>query len=221
MKRFFPLSLLIALISVSAVADEKPKWMHHLVPIYDYLVVAPTPSNWQPKPAHSEGDGNFYLTEFLPEGQTVESWKEMITISGYKKIDSTPAQYFNLLYGLTVKTCGKEGTAAQVLADKNNVFVALLMCGGLQEGASDIANLGRNKGEVTLYRIYKMDESLYSIFHSWRGARFDVKDSNEKNLPASPNQIKEYVTASNSLLICSKEKPEGRCQEFVRMAAKN
>ncbi len=217
--RMYKINILIALfcllINNTAFSDKnKQSWANIMIPIYDFVVVTPVPSDWQLRPAHEQGNDGFYLIEFLPKGQTVHEWSEMITISGHKNIPITPRQYFTDIYVMTQKICGEKNTAATIMLATSTEVVASLMCG---EPNSDAAfgGLKRGHGETTLYRIYKEGDSLYSIFHSWRGKSYSVQDKNSNNMPVSTEQINKYISASNSTLMCSRKNPQGKCAKIL------
>lgn len=51
-------------------------------PVYDRIAAFTLPDGFSG--AYENEDGGSYLLEFVPEGQTVEAWTEMITLSGAK-----------------------------------------------------------------------------------------------------------------------------------------
>ncbi len=192
------------------------KWIKRIVPVYDYVVVFPLPEDWSHNPVYEKFDSNFYISEFIPKDQVLDKWTNMMTIIGYKKISTNPKQYFSSVYLMTQKICGEKNTAAQIMREQDNFIVALLMCGKpLSKEVGKSINLKNDQGEMTLYKIYKEGESLYSVFYSWRGKKYDVRDESDKNLPASMSEIKKYFFRTRSIEICNKKNPTIECKDYV------
>ena len=194
----------------------KQKLVMNVIPVYDYVVVFPLLENWSHDVAYQKFDSNFYISEFIPKDQALDKWTDMMTITGYKKSDVSPKQYFSSLYVMTQKICGEKGTAAQVIKEQDNFIIALLMCGSpLDDKVGKPINLKHDQGEMTLYKIFKEGKSIYSIFYSWRGKKYDVKDENDKNLPAPMSKVKEYLFHTKSIRICDKTNPSNECKDYV------
>ena len=197
------------------------EWNKRIIPVYDYVVVFSLPKDWPHNIAYEKFDTNFYISEFIPKNQRLDEWTDMMTVTGYKKIDSSPKQYFSSLYTITQKICGEKATAAQIIREQDNFIIALLMCGSpLNDEIGKSINLRHDQGEMTLYKIFKDNESIYSIFYSWRGKKYDVKDEDDKNLPTTMDKVKQYIIQTKSIKICSKNNPTEECKEYVGLAKK-
>ncbi|MBC8284910.1 MAG: WD40 repeat domain-containing protein, partial [Nitrospinae bacterium] len=190
-------------------------WSNLMLPVYDSFVMTQIPSNWAQKPAFNRNDGKYHLIEFLPQGQTLKEWSEMISVSGLTKKGYTKKDYFNFMYLQTQKYCGKINTAAEVVKETTEVFIATLYCGKTKEGTEGISGLKKGQGEITVYRIYKKGDNFFSVFHSWRGKEFDVKSKNAKDYPGSIKARANYLIATNPTVICDKDNPTGICQGYV------
>jgi len=92
-KKSFQISFVLAMLGVMPqvlAADEAPEYAKRLVTVYGNVVVTETPVDWPMTPAHELHNGDFYIMELLPEGQTVHAWQEMITIVGRKGVEGSP-----------------------------------------------------------------------------------------------------------------------------------
>lgn len=195
-KTIFHVSFVLGMLSGSvlpSMAEGTPDYMTLQVPVYGNVVVTQAPLDWPKTPAHQKHSGGSYIMEMLPKGQSLTSWKEMITIMGFKDFPGTPRQLFTGLYLQQQKICSVENVAAEVYSETPNLFVAVLMCGGPTAQASGVAGLKRGQGEMALFKIQKQDGNLYMIFKSWRGPAYKTKGFLPGDLPVSQEGAREYL----------------------------
>jgi len=202
----------------SITIPNSQKWKVNIVPIYDHIVVFGTPFDWSIKPVYQNFDSNYYISEFIPQNQNVNDWEEMLTVSGYKKIDLTPKSYFSSLYAASEKICGSKNTAAQIIKEEKDFLLAMLMCGGLDKSIKQSPSLKQGQGDISIYKIYKASNSLYSIFYSWRGKDYDVKAKDGAYFPATMDELKKYIVNSKKVKICDRLKPVGECVDYVKLS---
>lgn len=175
-------------------ASDEPANVGHLVPIYGNTVTIYTPASWPHEAAHERNSRDSYIIEFVPDGQSVDDWQEMITIVGRKDFEGTPKQFFTGMYLAYQGICTEENTAGQVLLETPAVLVGALYCGGLAPQTASFAGLKPGQGEMAIYRIEKRDGHLYSVFKSWRDDAYDVKSDDTADFPGSQREVSEYVT---------------------------
>lgn len=97
----------------------------------------------------AEGTVSF---EYVPEGQTVENWREMITLQGFRDADRNPALTPKNFLGLKAldhrKVCGERMVAISIgdlRVDGHDAHAAIIGCGsvpadrpyGLKQGVSN------------------------------------------------------------------------------------
>lgn len=174
-------------------ANDEPADVKHVVPIYGNIVTIYTPANWPFEAAHEQNSRDSYIIEFIPDGQSVDDWQEMITIVGRKDFEGTPKQFFTGMYLAYQGVCTEENTAGQVLLETAAVLVGTLYCGGLAPQTSNFAGLKPGQGEMAIYRIEKRDGHLYTVFKSWRDDAYDVKSDDAADFPGSQSEVSEYV----------------------------
>ena len=125
-KTIFHISFVLAILtgfSQLSAAKAASEYMTLQVPVYGNIVVTQAPLAWPKTAAHQKHDGDTYIMEMLPEGQSLTSWKEMITIMGFKDFPGTPRQLFTGLYLQQQKICSVENVAAEVYSETPNLFV--------------------------------------------------------------------------------------------------
>jgi len=107
-------------------------------PIFSQVVLFKLPAGW--KPAHRNATPTSYIMEFLPKEQTLQAWREMITVQGFRDLARNPsATPKNFLAGLSSrieKACGPD-VVVQSLGDTKidsfDAHTAIIGC----------ANMGR------------------------------------------------------------------------------
>jgi hypothetical protein len=109
---------------------------------------------------------NRLLTEWVPAGQTVEDWAEMLTVQIYRGatvdaqtfLQGVGTRYMNACPGTT----GKGPFTGQV----NGYVVTMLVL-------KCPKNPGTGKSETTVFRVIKGTDALYSVQHAWRAVPSD------------------------------------------------
>jgi len=133
------LTLLTALAATAGTSSAQViplPWDHHRisVPIFDQVVVFSVPNGW--KPAHEIKSAGHYLLEHIPADQTVQNWRDMITVQGFQglaaRANANPRGLLDLLAGHIQAQC-KEDFVRQSLGDGKldgaEVSIALVGCG--------------------------------------------------------------------------------------------
>ena len=161
-----------------SVVDAQPRYATLQVPVYGNIVETEMPLEWSHKPAYQKTSGRSYILELLPKGQTLTAWQEMITISGNKGAVFSPKDTFATFQRQHEFFCAKNNVATRVYQETPNVYIALLMCGGIADQFAGLAGLKKGQGEMALYKIEKRDGNLYLIFKSWRGKSFNAQINN-------------------------------------------
>lgn len=117
-----------------------------------------------------KSQGQSLWTEWIPSGQTVEDWTDMLTVQIYRgaKIDA-PA-FLQDVGKRYVNDC-PETTAKGIFTGQTNGYVVsmlLLRCP---------KNPKTGKPETTAFRIIKGTDALYSVQYAWRSlpSEQDVK----------------------------------------------
>jgi len=174
-------------------ASDETVDVTHLVPVYGNIVTIYAPANWPLEAAHERNSRDSYIIEFVPDGQSVDDWEEMITIVGRKEFEGTPKQFFTGMYLAYQRVCTEENTAGQVILETANLLVGTLYCGGLAPQTSNFAGLKPGQGEMAFYRIEKRDGHLYTVFKSWRDDAYDVNSDDTTDFPASKSEVSEYA----------------------------
>lgn len=181
------------ILSPLATASDRPEG--------EYFLAAP-PKDWIL--GRKDLQQNISTFEFIPLGETISSWTQMVTIQkllGKKNIK--PEQHLAQIAELDIDIC--KGFQTQQIAFENvNGYEAhgmIQSCG---------ANRITNRGEFKIVRVVSGNENLYIIQKSWRLTPFDP----DKDFPIPRAKIDETIYYLSSAIVCDTRK--GTCPRSSR-----
>lgn len=169
-------------------------------PIFSQLVVHGIPKGW--KVGFEKAMPTRYIQEFVPAGESVESWSEMITVQGFKDMSQNPNMapkaLLSMVGGGIKKTCG-ESFIGQVVGEQSvdsyEAYWAIIGCGNMP--ASRPSGIKQGQGEVALYVAIRGTRDVYVIQRAVRGNAFDPTRS-----PISAQRITELLHDVQPIKIC-------------------
>ncbi|MGH8634725.1 MAG: hypothetical protein ACRET7_11420 [Burkholderiales bacterium] len=131
-----------------------------VTPIFSQLVMLSYPKGF--KLAHEQGTGSQYIQEHVPEGESVEKWSQMITLTGAKGLaanpKATPQLFLQQIAGGFQRACPSSFVAKGLGSFEisgHEAIAALVGCGAVQTGLprSEVAILIAVKGSADYYTI--------------------------------------------------------------------
>jgi hypothetical protein len=132
-----------------------------IMPIFGQLVRTSQPKGFQIAPAYEKVVSGRYTRETVLDGENVDAWTQMITISGAKDLainpDATPRKVSNNIAGGYKNACPGSFSAAVFPPEKidgREAFVAIISCGTsplTQGSTSESALVVVIKGEQDYY----------------------------------------------------------------------
>ena len=194
---------------ISAAADgdtnarspRDAKSMAASVPIFSQTIVFTLPDGW--KPAYENDGKDSYMLEFVPQGQSVEAWKEMITVQGLRNLAKNPqfsplALIENIAGGLK-KICGDELVFQSLGAKKIDTYDAHAAIMGCARVEVESFGAKTGQGELAYYLAIKGTNDLYVVQRAIRGAAFAKKDA-----PISPSSADAFMSAMQPIKVCER-----------------
>lgn len=152
---------LTARTSEANAAGDEPA-LRTITPIYSQLVVVDLPRGFAP--AFEDAKDDFYIREAVPKGQTVDTWRQMVTVTGAKglgkKAGLTPRAYLDHMAASFQNACASSYSGEPLSEGKLGDFdmaIAVLSC-GTASGEAVVKH-----GETTLFVVIKGQADLYSI----------------------------------------------------------
>lgn len=106
------------------------------------------------------------MTEFVPAGQTVEDWTEMLTVQVFRHATVDAPSFLRAVGTRYMEAC--PGTTAKGIftGHVNGYVVSMLLLKCPQNPAT-------RKPETTAFRVIKGNDALYSVQHAWRAVPSD------------------------------------------------
>jgi S1-C subfamily serine protease len=150
---------------------------------------------------HSDRNGS--LTEYVPNGQTVEDWTEMLTVQIFRNLkDVDPAAFLQNVGMKYVNDC--PGTPKNTIQNGQvngyPVSMLVLKCP---------MNPGTGKPETTVFRVIKGKDALYSVQHAWRTVPSDeAKDALSKSIVCDTRDPGHPCSSFDSLAPPAQPKPK-------------
>jgi hypothetical protein len=140
-----------------------------VAPVFGHIVFLHVPMEF--KSADEVTKGNFYIHEFVPAGETVDSWTQMITVTGNRSpqlVGGTPKQMAEGMASGYKRTCPSSFAARAIfqgVMNGNDAFVMLVGCGS--------ADASGSHSEVAQIAVVKADNEFVSFQWAERGVASD------------------------------------------------
>lgn len=138
------------------------------------------------------------IHEFIPEGETVEEWSEMITVQLFSAQNDN-ATFHATIASLVKKAC-RAGATHEVAAAKENgypVHVFQLLCP---------TNLQNGMGEVTFIKTIEGNDKFYIVQKAWRTEKYELEQ-----LPISAEDIVKWTEYLRSVSVCDSRIADRKC----------
>ena len=146
----------------------------------------------------SEQD-NHTMTEFVPTGETVEDWTEMLTVQIYRRATVDSATFLGGVGKRYMNDC--PGTTAKGIytGNTNGYMVSMLVLRCPKNPATQ-------KPETTAFRVIKGNDALYSVQRAWRAV-------------PSEQEIDAVMHTLAKVTVCDTRKPEHPCPSLDSLAS--
>lgn len=168
-------------------------------PVFSQVVAHSLPGGFVA--AFENGNAVNYIHEFVPSGQTVDSWSQMITLTGAKDMalqpQMTPTVFMTRFANGFKNSCPNTFVTKGIgsyKVDGHDAFLALLGCGNIKTGTPH--------SEVTLILAIKGKKDMYSLQWAERGPPLD------KAPPLDENKWKPRFQQLSPLRVCEREAGE-------------
>lgn len=166
-------------------------------PIYSQIVAFTLPAGF--KPVHEKDHGTHYIREAVPDGESVEKWTQMITVTGLKGYAANPqasvTKFADTVAQGFQRACPKSFDAVQVTEGKlpggQPAFTALISCGSHTSGSAAT-------GESVLLTVIQGEKDYYTL--QW-AERYTAVD----NTPPKPDMARwsERLKALFPIRVCA------------------
>jgi hypothetical protein len=162
------------------------------------LLVPPIPG-WSQ--AYSAAGNGIKLLEYVPPGETVDSWSQMATIEIFFGHGGTKPRDLEQ----RVVEGFRQNCEAMHVTDLGAGTASSLPAARWVTYCSKVKQLG--KGEITYFQAISGKDHFYLVQRSWRGPAFDIA----KPLPIPETMLKEWETYLNQVSVCDSRDPTRPC----------
>jgi hypothetical protein len=156
-------------------------WIAKAEPLQDENLLVSVPADWERVTGGRKG--NMSISEYVPKGETVDNWTQMITVQILHEAGHVAPKKFVDEMGKGVKEQTRKGMGTIETLDMAEYseypsFAVMWAMGELK---------ATGKGEITLIRAFQGKDALYIVQKAWRRPAFDPS----KELPVSDQELKD------------------------------
>ncbi len=143
--------------------------------------------------AHEQQNFNQVLIEFLPKGETLENWTQMLSLTGMPIADKVPSLlgYSDYFFSSYKDVC--EQLDLVPVSQEENEIILNVSC--LTKEGSNIPGGEGLRWENGVYRFVKTKKMIFEIHFVSHGQQLPADDQNQQ-------YMEEARTAVNQVLIC-------------------
>lgn len=177
-----------------------------IVTMFGDAVLFGIPAGW--KKIHQQRTENAAIMEFVPQDQSAQSWREMITVQAFRAPpkEVSPKAFMELMVGRIQDGCGAQTVAipiADMRVDGRPAFSAIIGCASLPKPA---AGAQAGQGEAAYYVAVRGAKDMLLFQRAVRGAGFD-----KSKPPITPASAPKLFESLQPIKLCSPSDPPSAC----------
>lgn len=181
--------------------QETSRYATAVIRVFSQIIKYPLPKSWGNNPVFRNNTPVHFIIEFLPQGQILSNWTDMLTIQGFRGGANNPNAKMNVLLELQKKElrdiAPDKFYYRELFGGIINGYPGAIRLMGVKELPSEKPSSGSPYGEIGIYMILFGKNDIYNIHRSWR----TVKPFSENNLPMSENDIQEWTNIFRSIVL--------------------
>lgn len=204
------LSALLLTGSAFAQTNNNNETTKAVIPIFSEVISFKMPVDFV---GNQQSTKEGFMFEAIPKGQTLDDWKQMITITGQKDLAMPENFKLENIVGMFFKGykegCPKSFSGGKIDAigniDGHKNVTLLLRCGSQKKGNTEYS-------ETTVINFIQGKKDFYTIQYAERTPPAKAIDQNtidyfaKKDLSLFPITFCDYVEGKNPLLACENKK---------------
>jgi cell fate (sporulation/competence/biofilm development) regulator YmcA (YheA/YmcA/DUF963 family) len=157
------------------------------------LLVSP-PKNFEV--AHDSRSGNNSITEFVPAGETVEKWTQMLTVQVFRQSQSDATAFLQFVGKKFSDACpGTTLVGRGIETGRVNGYVVSMLFLKCPK------NPETGKPESTVFRAIRGRDALYSFQQAWRAVPAD-------------QEVKDAIQTMERAVVCDTRSTEHPCPAY-------
>jgi len=206
--KIFFLFTLLSFSSCTNPSDAYRSVDREAVKAFDIHITHRLPLGW--KLGHEQHNSRALIREYLPAGQTVHHWREMITLQVFRHMAlqprASPKEFLARMATLTRSSC-PESAIVRMLGHQQVGSVggetAILGCRRMDR--DHVSGARRGQGELAVYLIFHVENHLILFHRATRGPGFEAASA-----PINPSNALTLLRSMEPLRICRYDSPTGR-----------
>jgi len=178
-----------------------------ITPVFSQGLRYGVPAGWVP--AFRQVQGNIYLLEYIPEGEVIESWSQMLTLQGVKmgSWSATPAKILDSMRDTLQRICPKTIIHERLGTISIQGFEAVEALHGCGKFTSDQpSGAKRGQGEVAYVLAIQGRNDIYLIQKAMRVDAFKPKKS-----PLTAKNLQDFVADLLPVSLCKVQQEGDEC----------
>ena len=195
---------------INSVLNENTRAMA-VTPVFSQRIIHGLPDGWVVGAEQSERET--YSIDFLPAKQTPQTWREMITLRGFRLLannpKATPKAFLAQVAAELRKTCGEKSitlSLGDTQVDAHDAHGAIMGCPGPPDGAPAAETKGL--GEIAFYLAIRGSHDMYVLQRSIRAEPFRTADA-----PINGSNAYLFLRELQPIKLCDRTLPESACIE--------
>jgi hypothetical protein len=138
------------------------------------------------------------MSEFIPKGESVEQWSEMITIQLFDPANKN-AEFYERLDSLVKQACEDGSTHVTPTTEENGypVKVFQMYCP---------TNLKTGMGEVTFIKTIEGKDKFYVVQKAWRTEKYS-----EDDIPLTEEDFGRWIRYLKAVYVCDSRAEDRKC----------
>lgn len=141
--------------------------------------------------------GSMFITEMVPQSETVKNWTEMVTTQVFKGLKNvTPEQFQALMAKNWLAACKDGGVAPVTRGEENGYLFSIWL-------QTCPLNQSTGKPENTWFKAIKGNDSFYVVQKAFR---FDPSNEN----------VVQWMKYFRSVMVCDSRLPDSPCPKLEK-----
>ena len=208
-KLFFIIIIIMVSISSNLFAEEKKEVgsdfdkimadtpgdaVDSVMRVFHQTISFRYPKEWGFHPVYRNQKDFHFIVEFIPKEQTLSSWKDMLTIQGFrdfsKRKDISPEKMVLALRSQFISIAPTMSYFKDVYIGDVNGYSGIIVLMGIKKLPKSVnPTFPKGAGEIGLYLVLKGKNDIYLIHRSWKS---DAPYTDEK-LPMSESDLNRWI----------------------------
>lgn len=163
-----------------------------IIQLFQAIVNFPPPE-WQDPDNLLQGSeiarrqsGNTFVLEFIPKGQTFESWRQLYAVYALKSSGMELSDFVERSIVPFNQGCGEENLKTRTVSESEASVLVQIFCEN-SAGAPKEMGYGDGVGEIAVMWFGRYRQTFVKVYQQWRGPRFSEADP--ETWPAKQEEI--------------------------------